>query len=169
MYGIDTYSWYKLIYLKNNGFNELIIELLKVLKIFITHDVKKEYDHFFPEDKNLLYNIDILGVTEEKKVKFLTSGFDEADASLLAFVDDLKYMEKKKDNVIIITEDHLMLNEGVTKKQNIIQVVDFFRLLERANFVTHREFYKIVGILREMKNITREKEKKMLRNNRQKK
>lgn len=156
MFGIDTFAWFKLIYLKNNGWEELIKEILDVGAFFITHDVKKEFEHFFPDELDLLNRVDIYKVTDEEKKKFSNEKFDEAEVSLLVFTD-------KKDYVII-TEDHPMLDEGISSKKNIIQLVDYFRILNRGNFLSNREFYHLVKKLRAMKNITQDKEKKMIKN-----
>jgi hypothetical protein len=55
-----------------------------------------------------------------------------------------------------------LLNEGVTEKKNTIQLVDFFKLLQKVDFNIKREFYLIVTELRRMRNITNKKQNNSL-------
>ncbi len=153
MIGIDTFSWYKLIYLYNNDWKNLIEELLKKGDFFITHEVKKELEYRFPNYNFLLEYITILPKLKGPFLKYLERGFDEADSSLLA------YAEEKKS--AIITEDHPMIAEGITEKQNIFQLAHYFGILMKVGFITPNEFYKLMKLLRKMRNISKKKGKEL--------
>ena len=84
----------------------------------------------------------------------MNRGFDPADSSLL------KYVEIK--GCRLISDDHPMILKGVTTKKNVFQLVDYFAELLTVGFVTKREFYHLVKILRGMKNISKKKESRLL-------
>lgn len=153
MIGLDTFSWYKLISLYNGGYKEIMVNFLKSYEIFITHEVKDEFSYRFKNYEFLLKLVSILP-TNLNKNNFNYDKFDIADISLLVYAE--------KINFIIVTEDHAMLAEGVTSKQNIIQFGDLMGLLYKDNFLDKRSFYKIVNILRKMTNITKIKRKQLL-------
>ncbi len=154
MIGIDTYQWHKLFILRKEGWEDLINEILEKSDIFITHEIRKELEYRFPSEINVFEWLKILPIRNIKFSQFISKGFDLADASLLeyALIDGYK----------IITEDHPMLMEGVTLKQNILQLADFFGILMKLGFITKKELYHLIKILRKMKNITKKKESELL-------
>lgn len=154
MIGIDTYSWHKLFKLRKEGWIDLIDEILEKSAIFITHEVKKELEYWFPGEKNIFKWFTILPIRNVQFSHFILKGFDPADASLLEYALLEGYQ--------IITEDHPMLMEGVTLRQNIIQLADFFGILTKLGFITKKELYQLVKMLRKMKNITKKKESELL-------
>ena len=154
MYGIDTFSWGKLIYLKNNNYEGLILEIIKKGNFFITHEVNEEFEYRFANEINLLNYITLYPQIEIDFKKYKWSGFDAADASLLEY--------NKIEANIIITEDHLMLAESITNRRNIIQLADYFGLLLEKEFLDRREFYHIIKLLRKLRNITERKEKELM-------
>jgi len=140
--------------LRAEGWKDLIDEILEKSNIFITHEVKKELEYRFPEEKEI---IDLLTILPARNVDFkslLSKGFDPADASLLEYM--------LIDGYRIITEDHPMLMEGVTSKRNILQLADFFGILMKLGFISRRELYHLVKRMRKMKNITKKKELELL-------
>lgn len=152
MIGIDTFSWGKLIRLKNdNGWNKVITELIPEIDWFITVEGRKEFEHFFPTELGLLDHCTVLPILNEILDEFLDKGFDKNDASLLEYNTLRKYR--------IITEDRPMLLEGVTGKQDIIMLVDFFsELTGKDNYFTSRELYHLVQLFKKWRNIDEKKE-----------
>jgi hypothetical protein len=151
MIGIDTYSWYKIVHLYSNGWNVLLKEILDISSIFITYEVQKELNYRFPNHQEIFKHVAILPKFEDQFRSFLLKNFDEADASLLSF--------SHKEGFVIVTEDHPMLNEGITDKKNIIQLADFFTQLFRDGFLERSEFHKLIKLLKKMKNISKKKER----------
>ena len=153
MIGIDTFSWGKIIRLRKNGWNDFIIEMLKEGNFFITHEVKKEYEHFYKDQSDLLEYIDILPTLNQRIEFYTLQNFDLADATLLEYTDIKKHR--------ICTEDKPMLIEGTTSKHNIIQLADLFGEFYRNDFISAREFYQLIKILKKWKNISKKKEKQL--------
>ena len=82
---------------------------------------------------------------------FLTKGFDLNDASLLEYNSIRIYR--------IITEDRPMLLEGITTKNDIIMLIDFFlELTGPDNYFTGKEMYHLIHIFRKWRNIDKSKE-----------
>ena len=153
MIGIDTFSWQKILLLrKERQWKAAMDDLIDQIECFITIEGKKEFEHRFPEDIDLLNNIAILPVLKSEKYHIFLEDFDATDASLL------EYNEKR--GYRIITEDRPMIAEGVTSKKNIIFLIDFLYELHKAyDFFTSREIYQLVQIFREWKNISKKKAK----------
>jgi len=154
MIGIDTYSWYKLIHLYQDGWQNLITRILSTGNLFITHEVKKELVFRFSENSHLFDMVTLLPAIQFDYRLYEKLGFDQADASLLEY--------SKREGHIIITEDQLMIAEATSLKENIIQLVNYFGRLFRSGSISSKELYHIVRRLREMRNITEKKEKYML-------
>ncbi len=153
MIGLDIYTWQKLIRLKNEGWKDLIIEILKEGNFFITHEVKKEFYHFFPHETTLLEFVEILPILNQIINEYLQKNFDLADASLLEYSDIKNYR--------ICTEDRPMLMEGVTSKRKIIQLADLFGELYVFNFLSKKELYQLTKTLKKWRNISNKKEKQV--------
>ena len=154
MIGIDTYSWYKLLLLLNEGWKDLIEEVLQSGQFFVTNEVKKEVEFRFKDQSHILRLVTILPLIDIDYDSYSKKGFDEADASLLEY--------NQRNGYLILTEDQAMIAEGVTENKTIIQLADFFGLLMRDGYVEAKEFYHIVKRLRKMRNITKKKEKELL-------
>ena len=154
MIGVDTFSWGKLILLKKEKWNDLISEIILKSDFFITHEVKKEFEHFFPDEIDLLNFVTVLAKMEIDYNASFIKGFDEADASLLEY--------SKSGDFMLITEDHLMINENISGGNQIIQLVDFFGILFEQEFISGKELYHLTKRLRKMTNITKKKEKEIL-------
>ncbi len=155
MIGIDTFSWGKLIKLRNEKWKDIVDEMIEETQFFITNSVKKEFEFRFPTELELLLKVAILpDIKHEKYRKWIIKGFDEADATLLEYSDLKEYR--------LITEDIPMLNEGITNKKNIIHLIDFFKELYYIDFITKTEFYQLIKTFREWKNITLKKEKLLM-------
>lgn len=151
MIGIDTYSWGKLIHLKNEReWSKSITEIIEDIDWFITIEGKKEFEHFFPAELNLLDYCTILPLLNVKLDEFITKGFDRNDASLLEY--------NLIQNYRIITEDRPMLLEGVTGKNDIIMLIDFFlELTGKENYFSTKELYHLIHILSKWRNIDKDK------------
>lgn len=150
-FGVDTYSWTKLFLLVETNWKELIVELVSNINLFITPEVRKELVHFHSQYENIWGTISVFKKREKSIDEFDSSIFDEADISLLESLSE--------QDVVIITEDRPMLATNVTRKNNIISLVDFFALLYRRNTITHQELYNLAKWLEKKKNITKKKKK----------
>ncbi|OLS19223.1 MAG: hypothetical protein HeimC3_46540 [Candidatus Heimdallarchaeota archaeon LC_3] len=155
MIGIDTFSWFKLIELFSLDWKNLIYEIISKNPIFITHDVKEELDYRFSDETDLFKFISVFPRLNISFQKYLDKGFDNADASLLEYAEIKDYF--------VITEDHSMLQEGITSRIDIIQLAEFFSVLLTRDIITKKEYYHLIKFLRKMKNITKKKEKGLLR------
>ena len=82
---------------------------------------------------------------------YIGLGFDLADATMLEY--------SEKEGYVIITEDDKMLAEGITEKNNIIQVIDFFTGLYESKFLERKELYHITKYFQKIRNISEKKEK----------
>ena len=154
MYGIDTLSLGKLFKLTDTRFKTLIEELLTKLDLFITIEVKKEVKYRYSKFENYLELLTLRPVINKSLESYLNKGFDLADATLLEY--------SEIENFVIITEDNGMLVEGVTDKNNIIQLIDFLLRLYEFNLITKREIYHLAKYFRQKKNISKRKEKKLM-------
>ncbi len=154
MIGIDTFSWSKLLLLRDEGWEDLIHEILRKGTFFITHEVRKELEYRFPYEKKIFEYVTILPTLDIEFQNYLIRGYDSADASLLEYASKKGYR--------IITEDVLMLMDCVVEKQNVIQLADFFGTLLKQGFISSRELYQLIKKLRKMKNITKRKEKELM-------
>lgn len=155
MIGIDTFSWFKIFNLFNSGWKIILTEIIENLPIFITHEVKKEFMYRFKDNMYILEKLTILPTLNNNFQYYLSKGFDPADASLLEY-------SHNKEN-LIVTEDHLMLEEGVTNRNNILHLGEFFGILFLNNHITRKELYHLIKTLRKIKNITIKKEKELLK------
>ena len=151
MIGIDTYSWGKLIKLyKMKDWKEPIETIIKETNWFITVEGKKEFEHFYEEDLELLEYGSIIPVLGTKMKGYRDKGYDANDASLLEYADEKGYR--------ILTEDRPMLLEGLSKQKNIIFLIDFFsELTEKYEYFTTRELYQLLKLFRKWRNIKEEK------------
>ena len=151
MIGIDTFSWGKLIRLqKIKKWKEPKEGIIKEVDWFITIEVKKEFEHFYKDNLDLLDYGTILPVLGIKITNYEKKGYDLNDSSLLEYADEKSYR--------IITEDRPMLLEGVTEKKNIIFLIDFFsELTEKYEYFTTRELYQLLKLFRKWRNIKEEK------------
>jgi predicted nuclease of predicted toxin-antitoxin system len=158
MIGLDTFSWYKLISFYNNEWKKEMTNFLTEYQVFITHEVKIEYSYRYPK---YLFLLDLISILPRKRslIEYDRKKFDVADITLLEYAESTDYL--------IITEDQPMLAQGVTRKRNILQFSDLLALLYIGNIIDSKDYYQMVKKLREMKNITKKKEKSLMniRNN----
>lgn len=82
-------------------------------------------------------------------------GFDKADASLI------EYAERRE--AIVVTEDHPMLALGYLENLDFIQTIDFFHILWRRGTITQNQMNKLLRIFRDLRNITKKKERSIKR------
>lgn len=134
---------------------ELLHEFLLAIPFFITTDVEKELKHFHPNSESVWRS----GAYFPRRGKtfdlYDRSVFDAADVSLLEYAESSEHM--------IITEDGPMLAENVTSRNNIMQLVDLFRRYYETEFFTSREYYNLIKWFRGNSNITKKKEKFLLK------
>lgn len=152
---IDTYSWSKLIHLKENGWTSILDIIIENNSIFLTHEVKKEIEYRQPESLHYLQKMTLLPLIEIDFHKFERLGFDKADASLITY--------SEQNNIPVVTEDHPMLALGIVDQLDFIQLVDLFFIMNQLDQITKNEFHKLVRKLRSMRNITIHKQKKLLK------
>jgi hypothetical protein len=151
MIGIDTFSWGKLIKLYNiDEWKEPIKKIIENIDWFITVEGRKEFEHFYVDNLELLSHGTIVPILGTKIIEYQNKGFDANDASLLEYADERGFR--------IITEDRPMILEGVTSEKNIIFLIDFFsELTENYNYFSTKELYHLVKIFRKWRNIKEDK------------
>ena len=150
MIGIDTFSWQKLIRLSDEGWKDIIDHFIDTINIFTTTSGKKEFMYRFPDRIELLDRIIIFPHLHSEIFQEYLIKFDEADASLLEYSSSKGYR--------IITEDRPMLEEGMMRNQNIVQLLDFFyELYAKYEFFSMNEIIKLIKIFRKWRNIKERK------------
>lgn len=150
MIGIDTFSWNKLILLYHSKWQKPITEIITKTEFFITVEGKKEFIYRFPDDISLLDKITIYPVLDTEVFRNYCQKYDETDASLLEYTEIKGYR--------IITEDGPLLQEGITEKKNIIQLIDYFyELYSKDDFFTKKEIYHLINLFKDWKNIKESK------------
>jgi len=154
MIGFDTISLGKIFDLLKTQWKTLLDELLGVLDIFITIEVRKELLHKYEDQLAFIESIKILPIRNISFQEYSTRGFDDADASLLEY--------SELDDIVIITEDNEMLLEGISEKNNIIQLIDLFLELFTKNLINSKEMYHLIKYFRKKRSITARKEKNAL-------
>lgn len=155
MIGIDTLSLGKIFYLLSTPWKSLFEEVITKFDLFITAEVEKELLHRYKNFSSYFRQFKIFPIRNINLQYYLARKFDVADASLLEY--------SELPDHIIITEDNEMLLEGISEKNNIIQLVDFLFKLYSENFITRREMYHLIKYLRKNENITKRKSKKLLK------
>jgi rRNA-processing protein FCF1 len=156
MFGVDTFSWFYLIQLRDNGFADLITRVMDKKVFMITHDVRIELNHRFPNEDTFFRKVTILPRLNKSFTKFIKQGFDEADASLLEYGEISGY--------VIITEDQPMLLENILDgKLRIIHLADYFGLLMLEKEISPRELFQVIKALRKWGVISKPKAKRILR------
>ncbi|MHA1721404.1 MAG: hypothetical protein ACTSWX_12145 [Promethearchaeota archaeon] len=148
---IDTYSWAKIDFLVNSSFLDFNI-LYRRFEICITHDILKEIQH--REIKScILEEIHIFPIKNRRIYEdAITQQFDKADASLLS-------NGSRNGDPILITEDHPLLELGKSYQFEIIQLIDFFKILTQFNILSKKKLFQINRELRRLRNISKNKEK----------
>ena len=154
MFGIDTMAWTKLFMLYDLDIGKPLTLLLSETQFFITKDVEKELYHYYPSKEKKWGSGAIFPRLSRSFQKYISKGFDEADASLLEYAEDPEH--------IIITEDGEMLAENVTKRNNIIHLIDMVKIYHEERLLSKREFREVLVWFRKKKNITKRKYEKFL-------
>jgi len=124
--------------------------------IQITREVEDELIHFGCQSwiKNKTH---IVPIRDEKIYKdAIESGFDPADASILSL--------GVKDNFesFIISEDRPLLDYARMVGFVAGLLVDFFRVCDAMDWMTHRELYQLAKALYQLTNISKKKYKGIL-------
>jgi hypothetical protein len=154
MIGIDTFSWTKIFSLVDDSWKEIMYEWLNSIDFFITKEVEIELKHFHNTRDPIWERGAVLSNINVKFQYFEKLGFDRADISLLEY--------SEKPDYIICTEDRPMLLLNVYNKNNIIQLIDLFKMSYINGFFTKKEFIALVKWFREFKNITIKKANKII-------
>lgn len=150
---LDTYSWTKLLKLEKLGWTKLINNILNNNTILLTHEVKKELQHWYPMRQNMLDRTTLLPIINIDYEEYHKQNFDPADASLIEY--------NIREQFLVVTEDHPMLALSTVNNLDFIQLADLFYLLNQVNQISNNDFHKLIRILREMKNITLRKQKQL--------
>ena len=146
MIGKDTFSWNKIILLLHSEWRATIEEILDKYDFFITTEGRKEFEYRFEKEKDLLDKITIFPVINTELFQINCKKYDPTDSSLLEYSELKGYR--------IITEDRPLLEEGITRKKNIIQLLDFFyEIYMKDEFLTKREMYHLIKQFRKWKNV----------------
>jgi len=150
---IDTYSWAKIDILVDASYIDLN-NLYQKFEICTTHDVLEEIQ--YREIKSCqIHNLQIYPIKNKRIYEdVIIQQFDKADASLLSF-------GSRKGDSIIVSEDKPLLELGKSYRIEIIQLIDFFRILTKLNLFTKNQLFKINRELRKLKNISKKKEKEI--------
>ena len=157
MIGIDTFSIQKLLQLRHSGWDSVIDNLLDQGLFFITSEGEKEFRYWFKNDLFILEKFHKFPILNEKLNEYIKIGFDINDASLLEYSDIMNYR--------IISEDRPMVARAVSAKNYIIFLIDFFyEIYIRDDFFSQREFYHLVKLFRNWRNIKEKKAKKLIEN-----
>lgn len=152
-FGVDTYSWSKLILLRQTKWKYIIEEILGFQSLFITLPVLEELKHFFHQHEEEWSRVQILETKQTSVTFYNPETFDEADISLLRYAEE--------EDFTIITEDRPMLLLNIHTRNNIISLADFFALLYKIEYLTRKEFYQLLKWFEAKKNITKQKTKKL--------
>ena len=152
---IDTCTWLKLDLLNED---QVFIpnKLYQWADIEITHQILKEIEYYdcitFQKEETRIVPIENQHIYNEA----LELNFDEADASILG-------SGKKTSEYVLISEDGPLLEYARINNFKAFQLIDLFRILFQKNLIESRELYHLTKYLREMKNITKKKEKSILK------
>ena len=147
---IDTYSWAKIDILVNTSFIDLKF-LYQNFELCTTHEVLKEIQ--YREIKSCqIHKLHIYPIKNKRIYEdVIIQQFDKADASLLS-------CGSRKGDSIIVSEDKPLLELGKSYRMEIIQLIDFFRILTKLNIFTKNKLFKINRKLRNLRNISKNKE-----------
>jgi hypothetical protein len=147
----DTCTWIKLNELQDNRIFDCTI-LYTYTKIAITHMILEEINYHNLSVCNTNY-ISIKPVGNEK-IFYEAKEFelDDGDASLLS-------NGSKENDTIIISEDGGVLEFARAYRFVHMQLIDLFALLEKHNILTKKKLFQLTRTLRNMKNITKKKQK----------
>jgi predicted nucleic acid-binding protein len=152
---IDTGTWLKLDVLKADNMFDAE-QLYNWAEIIVTHHVLKELEYYncksFQKEKTKITPIENITIFQD----LIKSNFDEADASILS-------LGKKSPKISIISEDGALLEYARVHHFYAIQLIDLFRSLTEINLITNRLLYHLTKTLRQLKNITKKKEKRILK------
>ncbi len=150
---IDTCTWMKLDVLKDARIFSPDL-LYKWADVQIPHEVLEEIDHF-RVTSCLREKTTILPVGNERLYRDAQdAGLDPADASLLS-------NGSTSPDTIIVTEDPGLIDFACLHKIMAMELVDFFQRLTELEYMTKRDFYNRAKALRDLKNITKKRNKQV--------
>ncbi len=124
------------------------------VKVCITHEILKEIKHFRLTSCDITRTHILPAKLNRIYQDSISLGFDEADASLLSNV-------VKTENNYGITEDQPLILLGTRYGANIMQLIDLFQFLTSQEKITKNTLYKMTQELRNLRNISKKKEKYM--------
>ncbi|MHA1732674.1 MAG: hypothetical protein ACTSU5_12085 [Promethearchaeota archaeon] len=149
---VDTCTWLKIDKLQSrNKYDHR--DFYSLATLHVTHDVVDELIHYgcnsWKREKTRAIPIGNEAIFREA----LDLNFDTADASILS-------NGTKDDNLVIVSEDRALLKFAEMYKFSAVQLIDLFRLFTPEHF-SKRDLYNLTKALRELRNITKKKEKEM--------
>ncbi len=150
---IDTCTWIKLDKLQElKEFSSAQLYLWG--EVQITHEVLKEIDHFHVQscvrEETTILPIENKQIYDEATAAQL----DVADASLLS-------NGSRTPDKIIISEDSGLLDFARLYRLTALQLIDLFQFFTEGDYVTRRELYQHSRTLRDLKNITKKRQKEI--------
>lgn len=150
---IDTCTWIKLDKLQE--LKEFSAgQLYNWGEVQITHEVLKEIDHFRVKSC-VRKETAILPIGNTQIYDDATSAqLDEADASLLS-------NGSRARDKIIISEDTGLLDFARLYRITALQLIDLFQFFTEGDYFTRRELYQHTRTLRDLKNITKKRQKEI--------
>ena len=150
---IDTYSWAKIDILVDASYIDLNC-LYQKFELCSTHDVLEEIKYRKIKSCQI-QNLQIYPIKNKRIYEdLIIQQFDKADASLLS-------IGSRKGDSIIVSEDKPLLELGKSYRIEIIQLIDFFKILTKSNLFTKNKLFKINRELRKLRNISKNKEKEI--------
>jgi hypothetical protein len=158
---IDTGTWLKLDLLENKKLftTQSVYEWTKVI---ITHQVEEEIVHFkcssYVQSETQVVPIGNRQIYDE----IISIGFDEADASIASLFSSTSNENERKENLIAVTEDKPLLDYLHMKEIYAIQLVELFLIFTDMRKIQGKEFYRLVKILQDLRNITKKKMNSLL-------
>ncbi len=155
MIGVDTYSWRKILLLRDETkYSEGIMNLIYGVDLFLTRHGLEEFKYRFKKDTEILKHVTILPVLGGIRYKELVQEFDENDASLLEYCLIKGYR--------IVSEDRPMLMYGYHRRLNISPLIDFlFETGLKYDYFNKNEIYDLIRVFERWKNISKRKRKQL--------
>ncbi|MCF2139755.1 MAG: hypothetical protein K9W44_06855 [Candidatus Lokiarchaeota archaeon] len=150
---IDTFSWKKIGLLSEEKLINIDF-LHKWSRIYITHEVKRELEHFEISSCNFDATT-ILPIKNNRLYQYaLDLGFDQADSEIFSNSSPTKEMT-------IVSEDKPLLKLLQSYHVRAIQLIDLFYIYYKLDFIKSNDLFKINKYFREKKNITEKKYRKI--------
>ncbi len=148
---LDTCSWLKIQLIHT----QLKIDLRSILQecaILLTHPLNKEINYYLKDYIDTTF-FQIYPIKSDKLEELSDLEFDEADLSIIILAQEM--------DILVITEDGSLLMFLINLGKKAIQISEFFLTLLNLNRINKRVCYNLLKFLRERKNITAKRYKKL--------